>query len=112
MRKFQKFFKSITWFASYSRQTSIKNDIKRKLGHSTNNNRTLSVNQAISHLKRNHNMYLGVQLESVYRILKPKIKTKRTRTDAIDLSELVSTYRTVVMNKRKLRRQIGSILKD
>lgn len=110
MRKFQKFFANITHFASHSRKVGVRDEIKRKLGHSTNNNRTLSVQQAIDHLARNLN-YMAVDLARTYAILKPQIKAKRTRTDAIDLTEFVSTYRTVVMNKRKLRRQIGSALK-
>lgn len=112
MRKFHKFFSELTWFASYSRQTLIRNSIKRKLGHSTKNHRTLTVRQAIDHLNSAYKPTMAKDIEQVYNLLKPKIKSKRTRTDAIDLSELVSTYRTVVMKNKKLRRQIGSILNN
>lgn len=112
MRKFQKFFNDIAWYASYTRQPIIRDSIKRKLGHSTNNNRTLSVQQAMLDLIQSNRSTMANELERVYDILKPQIKAKRTRTDAIDLSEFVSTYRTIVMDSRKLRRQIGSILKD
>jgi len=112
MRKFQKFFNDIAWYASYAKQPLMRDSIKRRLGHSTNNNRTLSVRQAMLDLKQANRYGIANDIQRVYDILKPKIKAKRTRTDAIDLSEFVSTYRTIVMNKRKLRRQIGSILKD
>lgn len=111
MRKFQKFFNDIAWFASYSRQTMIRDDLKQKIGHSTNNNRTLSVQQAMLALIDTNRADMAADLERVYDILKPQIKAKRTRTDAIDLSEFVTTYRDVVMNKRKLRREIGLALR-
>jgi len=113
MRKFQEFFNEIAWFGSYARQTVIGRSIKRNVGDSTNNNRTITVNQAIRYFKNTGRHDSAFKLEAVKNILEQAALTQRrkrgtNRTDALDLSELVTTYRTVVMEGKKFRRQIGT----
>ncbi len=113
MRKFQEYFNNLAWFRSYARQTAVTRSIKMIVGDSTNNNRTLTVGQAIRYFKRVGRTTDATKLEAVKAILEPVVLKQRRkegnrRTDAVDLSELVTAYRVVVMEGKKLRRQIGT----
>lgn len=115
MPKFQKFFYDLLDVQQHT--TENKRIIKKMLQDSTANNRTVSVNQILrytSSIGRPKATKFARQLSQVYIVLKPLIKNDRRsatkRTDAIDLNELVSTYRAVVMDDRELRQVIGQAL--
>lgn len=110
MRKFQEYFVKLAIIRSKSRG-KVSKLVKIAIGDSTNNNRTLTVSQ----LAR-YSLYLSgtpdVKLSKVFKLLEKDIlKKRKKRTDAIDINELVSVYREQVIENRKYRRQIGSILK-
>lgn len=92
----------------------IKLHVKYQIGDSINNNRTLTVNQVIRSLKYNNRTKVAKQLQTIYTFLIEDIKCDRSettnRTDAIDINELVSTYRAIVMNDRRHRNTIGQLL--
>jgi hypothetical protein len=112
MRKFQRYFYNLL-------QTSkdlnvIKNIVKEVIGDSTENNRTLTVNQVIRYLEANQirgGTRKAVRLRNVYSVLRDNILEDRQlstkRTDAIDINELVATYRAIVMDDGKKRIKIG-----
>ncbi len=115
MPKYQEFFYELLAVQQYVNENT--ETIKTFVGDSTENNRTVSVNQTlryIQHLGRRKAYTFGSKLYSVYGVLKPVIKNDRRsstkRTDAIDLNELVATYRAVVMNDRELRQTIGQTI--
>lgn len=115
MPKYQKFFYDLLDVQQYTNEN--KYTIKKLLLDSTANNRTVSVNQILRYtasIGRPKATKFARQLGQVYSILKPRIKNERRsttkRTDAIDLNELVSTYRSVVMNDRELRQVVGQAL--
>lgn len=113
MRKFEQVFKNIADLRSTVRgEGGIL--AKAIIGASIHNNRTLSVNQTIQYLNAIGKKKLAKEIATVYPVLRPYIVQDRVtntrRTDAIDLAELVDTYRAVVMEDRKLRRVISSKL--
>lgn len=112
MRKFQQFFYNLADVRSTLRGsgTTVAKEI---IGDSTNNNRTLTVVQTIRLLDATGEGRLAQQLESVREVLEPVVLKRRNnnRVDPIDISEFVSTYRELVMNKGKLRTQIGAALR-
>ena len=115
MRRFQEFFNEIAWFRSYARQSLINRDIKSRIRDSINNNRTLTVSQAIRYFKRVGRKETALKLQAVKAVLEPVILKQRRldgckRTDAVDLSEFVTVYREEVMNKGKYRRTIGTLV--
>lgn len=110
MRKFQETFNILTEIRANVRGEESRN-IKFVLGDSINNNRTLTVSQVVRYLTSINCVRLANTVELVTEILQDEIEKARTnRTDAIDINELVNTYRTVVMNKRKYRREIGNAI--
>lgn len=114
MAKYKLFFMFLTALRSLSRSGRSNTRFKKTIGDSTNNNRTLTVNQLIRVLAK-RDPFMSKEIEIVYgilrsRILQDRVKRGVNRTDAIDLSELTNTYRNVVMNKRQLRRQVGQAL--
>lgn len=112
MRKFQSFFNDLTTIRSHLRGRKVK-QAKSGIGASTNNNRTLTVTQTAKYLERSTLPRMAHQLRVVADLLKKDIyKARNKRTDAIDLNEVVTVYRKQVMENKKYRRQIGSILKD
>ncbi len=115
MRKFQRFFNNIANVRANLRGEATK-VAKYSIGDSTNNNRTLTVKQTIRYLDEVGNDELATALDNVSRILENEVLAQRRevgsrRTDAIDIGELVSVYRQEVMNKRRLRREIGNTLR-
>lgn len=110
MRKFEQFFTNIATVRSVLRGTIAK-QVKQAIGDSVNNNRTLTVSQTIRFLETNGQKALANQLRKVNTVLEPRIRNSRQRTDAVDISEFVSTYRQLVMNNKELRRDIGNVLK-
>jgi hypothetical protein len=112
MRKFEKVFKAIAEVRSIARGETGKR-IKRYIGDSTRNNRTLTVSQTVRYLDRTGLTNLAQAVGIVSEILETEILRRReNRTDAIDLTELVNTYRVVVMNGKSdtYRRRIGNAL--
>jgi hypothetical protein len=106
MRKFQKFFNDLTYINAELRRQ--RKPAKRLLGDSTNNNRILTVNQTIRLLRKLNNETTASKIQAAYEVLKPYIRVRKSkRTDAVDMTELVSTYRTLVMTKRKFRQTLG-----
>lgn len=110
MRKFQEYFVKLATIRAKSRG-KVSKLVKAAIGDSSNNNRTLTVSQ----LAR-YSLHLSgvpdVRLAKVFKLLEKDIlKRRNKRTDAIDINELVNVYREQVIENRKYRRQIGSILK-
>lgn len=111
MRKFETFFKQIAELRSVARGTQSK-QIKQLIGDSTVNNRTLTLGQAIRYLDIVGLDSLATQLDSVRPLIEREVIKRRTnRTDAVDLAEFVNTYRSVVMNGKKLRVKVGAALR-
>jgi hypothetical protein len=107
MRRFQEAFEVLTKFRSTARGFNTK-VIKKSIGDSITNNRTITVSQAARFSRKVGLKRVALLLETTTAILEQDILNNRVnRTDAIDLNELVSTYRDVVMSKRKFRREIG-----
>lgn len=111
MRKFETFFKQVAELRAVARGTQSK-QIKQLIGDSTTNNRTLTLGQAIRYLDIVGLDTLATQLDSVRPVLEREVLKRRNgRTDAIDLAEFVNTYRSVVMNGKKLRTKVGAALR-
>lgn len=111
MRKFQEYFIKLATIRSNSRGR-VGKFVKKTIGDSPNNNRTLTVSQLFR-----YSVYLSgtldVRLSKVFKLLEKDIlKARNKRTDAIDINEFVNTYREQVLENKKYRRQIGAILKD
>lgn len=88
------------------------NSVKERLGDSTHNHRTLTVNQVVRFLntKRTKGLKnLGNSLQNVYEILKEDIIANRLsrRTDAIDINEFISFYESEVICLGNHRGTIG-----
>lgn len=112
MRRFEVGFKILTEIRSLARGSENKR-IKRLLGDSDRNNRTLTVNQTIRFLNLVGLTAAAETIKISNNLLENEILNRRSnRTDAIDLTELVNTYRIVVMNGRNntYRRKIGNAL--
>lgn len=110
MRRFQEFFVALTAIRSLARGTGNQT-IKEVIGDSTNNKRTVTVLQTFRYLNAVGDYATAQQLLAVLEVLEDKVLARRARrTDAIDLTELTNTYREVVMNKGKLRREVGTAL--
>jgi len=103
MRLFQNAFNQLADLRSVARGFNTKL-MKRAIGDSINNNRTLTVNQAIRFANKVGLYTLASTLEVTASILETEILEARvSRTDAIDLNELVSTYRNLIMVKKGIR---------
>ena len=110
MRRFQEAFNILAEFRSTARGFNTK-VIKRSIGDSISNNRTITISQAVRFASKMGLKRIALVLEVTAAILEDEIlQNRRNRSDAIDLNELVATYRNVVMNEGKLRREIGSAL--
>ena len=112
MRKFQKLFLKVADLRSQLKGNNLVH-AKEMIGDSTNNKRTLTVNQLIRYLSLGEvrgDKKLARQLKAVNSVLAAEIKANRTRTDAVDLTEFVNTYRELVMNAPILRRNVASRL--
>lgn len=110
MRKFEQFFKSIAKVRSNVRG---ENGVVAKaiIGASIDNHRTLTLNQTVQYLLAIRKVKLAKQLQAVSEVIVPEIKVNRSnRTDAIDLSEFVNTYRNYVMDTKTLRRTVAAKL--
>ena len=115
MRKFEQFFIKIADIRSKMRNQFEIDLVKTLAGNSMNNKRTPSVSQTIKYLKYKKKHKLANQLEAVYSVLRPEIVSRRLdltrRTDAIDLTEFVNTYRHLVMNNKLYRRSVATQLR-
>lgn len=114
MRKFETFFNVLTTIRSIVRNRKDKG-LKKKIGDSIKNNRTLTVNQTIRVLNILGNTRVANELQAVYTVLKADIVEARinrgsVRTDAVDLTELTNLYRNEVMKNKKYRNIIGRTL--
>lgn len=107
MRRFEEFFSVLSALRSLARGTG-NTAIKETIGDSTNNKRTVTVAQLVRYLNEVGDTTIAKEVAAVTSVLETSILNRRSRrTDAIDLTELTNTYREVVMNKGKLRREIG-----
>lgn len=116
MRKFEQFFNKVAKFRSDMRNTANSKSVKEVIGDSTDNNRTVTVNQVIRYLTQTGQRTVATRLVTAYNILRPTIQEQRladgiVRTDAIDLDEFVRVYREEVMNTRNLRRKVSNALR-
>lgn len=113
MRKFQKFFLKVADLRSELKGNNLVH-AKEMIGDSTNNKRTLTVNQLIRYLSLGEvrgDKKLARQLKAVQDVLVKPIQVNRyNRTDAIDITEFVNAYRQLVMNQPVLRRNVASRL--
>lgn len=81
-------------------------NLKLTIGDSIDNNRVPTVNQVIRYLTRagasRNQKGLGKQLIGAYGILRRDIQVSRafsnSRTDAIDINELINVYDDLVLN--------------
>lgn len=92
----------------------VENDgsdtIKRLIGDSRNNNRTLSVRQVIRYFNAVGEQNLAQSLSQAYTTLLRYIKHRRrntNRTDAVDLSEFVTAATSA---PARTRRRLGHLL--
>lgn len=109
MRRFQEAFQDLTALRSALRGGLRTKAVKQSIGDSMNNNRTLTVSQAIRYTRKNGMVKLALLLEVTTAILEESIlDSRKNRTDAIDVNELVTVFRKEVMTNRKFRREIGS----
>lgn len=116
MRKFQKFFLKVAQIRSELKGNNLVY-VKEVIGDSANNKRTLTVNQLIRYLSLGEvrgDKKLARQIKAVFPVLKSEIVGARRdltqRTDAIDVTEFVNTYRHVVMNNKLYRRTVATKL--
>jgi hypothetical protein len=112
MRKFEQFFRELAQLRADVRGNQGR-WAKQLIGDSVRNNRTLTVAQAIRYLDTLGQDTLATQLDSIRPIIEQEVfKSRSNRTDAVDLSEFVNTYRNVIMNGRNLtlRRKVGVTL--
>lgn len=88
-----------------------KNKVKEAIGDSSNNHRTLSVNQMIRFLSTRPSQRLvglGNSLNNVYTIVRSSIASNRgRRTDAIDMSEFLGTVKNKISTKSKTFNRIN-----
>ena len=113
MRKFEVVFRELANTRSFFRGKEANSHVKRLIGDSTNNNRTVTVNQTIRYFEEMRDFKFAKTIKIVYDLLEKDILSRRkNRTDAIDLSELVNSYRIVLMNGRSptYRRRLTSLL--
>lgn len=113
MRKFESFFIKIANFRSDMRNPANSQSVKDLIGDSTNNNRTVTVNQVVRYLDRTGKRRLSRQLNQVHLNFLIGIKGHRgNRTDAVDIEEFVKYYRLNVMNNKTLRKYASTILRS
>jgi len=87
-------------------------EVKSIIGDSTNNHRTLTVNQVVRFLINSdatRNVGLGRKLRSVYSLIRNDIKNSRvnSRTDAIDINEFLLFYTGAVIGMGDYRNNIS-----
>lgn len=113
MRKFELFFNKVAKFRSDMRNIANSDSVKDLIGDSTNNNRTVTVNQTVRYLDRVGKKKLARQLKQVHQHFLVGIKGHRdNRTDAVDIEEFVKYYRNNVMNRKTLRKYVANILRS
>lgn len=92
--------------------------VKLSVGDSVNNNRVLSIRQAIRFLADNNvGGLLSRDLDQVYTILRQKnlfkkLRRNNNRTDAYDLSELNAVVNKYVANDSSLKSTLGRVIKS
>jgi len=104
MKQFQVFFKELADIRANIRDPKVSKRIKTHIGDSVNNNRTVTVSQLIRFLNKKGDKKLALQILLINDYLKNATKLLRNkRTDAIDVAELVNSYRLYVMDYAILR---------
>lgn len=116
MPKYQRFFKKIAKFRSDMRYSANSDSVKDLIGDSTQNNRTVTVNQVHRYLVQTGQVTNAERLAATYEVLRPIIKSTRLydgcqRTDAIDIDEFVRVYRHEVMDTKNQRKKISTVLR-
>ena len=95
MTKVESFVNRLTLVLEIHNRDSIKSII----GDSTNNNRTLTVNQVIRFLNKNGYRKLAAEINALYFRLNNEIRdfrnTTSSRTDAIDVNEFLTVVECV-----------------
>lgn len=110
MRRFQEAFNLLVEFRSMARGFNTK-VIKTTIGDSTKNNRTITVGQTIRFAKKIGEKRAARVIEATFGVLEEEILSRRNfRTDAVDLNELVTVYREVLMKNKneQFRRKVGT----
>jgi len=110
MSKARSFLNQLVTTLNKVESTSLKSSI----GDSTNNNRTVTVNQTIRYLTNSEKSSLrklGRNLNTVYNSRKTKsliraLRSTTRRTDAVDINELLSAIR-VATEVPSFNRSIG-----
>jgi hypothetical protein len=110
MAKYSNFIVNLKMYLNRHSNT----EIKRSIGDSIRNNRTLTVHQVIRSLttsKRYSDRALGKDLLTVYTKLKPQMRSFRerggNRTDAFDINEFIISFKLFTFvddNKRVIGR--------
>ncbi len=93
--------------------------VKKFIGDSTKNNKTLTVMQLVRYLtnskKRNLNK-LGLDLDTIYSDLKSTLYKYRNinRTDALDINEFLRIFRFLLIDtdNSNLRRKVSASIQD
>ena len=100
--------------------TITTDSVKEFIGDSTNNNRTLTVNQTIRYLSNQNVPYaqdVGDKLRICRKLLVPYVRTLRelkgnTRTDAMDISEMMELVKLVRNTDVTLAIVLETLLRD
>lgn len=85
-----------------------RNYVKSFIGDSTNNNRTLTVNQVVRFLNATGRYTLAATLTAVSKRLTDDINASRyysdiNRTDAVDINEFLNVYGEVITDTTTVR---------
>lgn len=115
MRKFEQVFTALANTRSFLRGKEATKFAKKLIGDSHKNNRTITVNQTVRLFRELRDPNFANTIKVVAEVLEDEILSRRKRrTDAIDLSELVNTYRIVLMNGKSdtYRRRVSRTLSN
>jgi len=93
------------------------NSIKGYIGDSTNNHRTVTVNQLVRFLVESDNKYyrrLGYRLQSVYGALRASNRIRRStgRTDAVDINELIRNLENATPRLKRTLAGVINVIQD
>lgn len=112
MKQFKQFFNEVNTLRT---ELSGINTILAKavIGDSTNNHRTLTLNQTVRFLNTIGNTELATKITAIRHRLGDILSSYRVwndRSDALDLTEFVNIYGRVVVDNGMFRNEIGRIL--
>lgn len=95
--------------------TNNRNAVKNTIGDSTNNHRTLTVNQVIRYLRQTKRYKFASQIEAVYNRMKDDVQyyrmlTDSSRSDAIDINEFINVVDYYLENDNSMSRKLGNVI--